>query len=68
MKEIIIDVDESGEVKIETKGFKGKSCIKESAFIENVLGKETFKQLTPAYFEFDGAAASATKKFLPLCG
>lgn len=67
MKEIIIDVDATGEVKVETKGFKGKSCLKESAFIENVLGKETFKQLTPAYFEFDGSA-NATKKFLPLCG
>ena len=27
MKEIIIDVSEAGEVRIETRGFSGKSCL-----------------------------------------
>jgi len=67
MKEIIIDISNDGEVKVETKGFKGKSCIKEAAFIENVLGKTISQQLTPAYFEYDNNVNN-TKKFLPICG
>jgi hypothetical protein len=62
MKEIIMTVDENGEVSIETKGFKGKSCLKESEFLKNALGKTLFSQLTPAYYETE------TKKFLNLCG
>ena len=65
-KEIILDVTDSGEIKIETQGFKGKSCIAESAFLEGVLGKEISTQLTPAYFEFTGE--SVVKKHLNLCG
>ena len=40
MKEIIIDVSNEGEIQIETRGFKGKSCIKESQFMKDLLGKE----------------------------
>ena len=48
MKEIIVDVANTGEIRIETRGFRGKTCITESQFIKDVLGKETAKQLTPA--------------------
>ena len=65
MKEIIIDVSTEGEVKIETRGFKGKSCITESKFIKDLLGKETSQSLTPAYWEEEKVAV---KKYLPLCG
>ena len=34
MKEIVIDVSNDGEIQIETRGFKGKSCIHESEFLE----------------------------------
>ena len=34
MKEIIIDISDEGEVKIETRGFTGKACVKESEFIK----------------------------------
>jgi hypothetical protein len=27
MKEIVIDISNDGEVRIETKGFKGKACL-----------------------------------------
>ncbi len=66
MKEIIVTITDSGEVAVETTGFKGKSCIKEAAFLENVLGRELHQQLTPAYFETD--PDEAKKKFLNLCG
>lgn len=65
-KEIIMLVDQNGEIKIETVGFKGASCIKEAAFLEDVLGKELHKDLTPAYFETD--PNQSRKKYLNICG
>ena len=65
MKEIVIHVDNEGEVWIETRGFAGKSCIKESQFIKDVLGKETAKRLTPTYWQ---KSKTTIKKYLPLCG
>lgn len=65
MKEITIDVSDEGEVKIETRGFTGKSCIEESKFLKNLLGAETYRQLTPAYY---GRENENLKKYLQLCG
>ena len=65
MKEIIVDISPEGEIKIETRGFKGKSCIAESQFLKDLLGKETEKALTPAYWE---EQETTIKKYLPLCG
>ena len=65
MKEIIIDIADDGEVQLETRGFKGKSCIAESQFIKDLLGKEVKNQLTPAYYQ-DGK--NPIRKYLPLCG
>lgn len=65
MKEIIIDISIEGEIKIETRGFEGKSCIAESQFIKDLLGHETEKQLTPAYYQENSVPV---KKYLPLCG
>ena len=65
MKEIVIDVSADGEVKIETRGFKGKSCVTETQFLKDVLGKEIEKSLVPAYFEKEEVTV---KKYLPLCG
>ena len=65
MKEIIVDVSNEGEIRIETKGFKGKSCLAESQFLKDLLGKETEKNLTPTYWEEE---ETVVKKYLPLCG
>jgi hypothetical protein len=65
MKEIIVDISDDGEVRIETKGFKGKACVKEAQFLKELLGKETFQQLTPAYYVNE---KQKTKKYLNLCG
>ena len=64
MKEIIIDIAEDGEIRLETKGFKGKVCIEESQFLKNILGKETYQRLTPAYY----GKKTRVKKYLQLCG
>ena len=65
MKEIILDISNEGEVKIETRGFKGKSCLEESQFLKDLLGKETQRELTPAYWE---EQKTTVKKYIPLCG
>ena len=64
MKQIMIDISDQGEVKIETRGFSGKGCIEESEFLKELLGKETYRQLTPAYY----GDRAKTKKYLTLCG
>ena len=65
MKEIILDISNEGEIKIETRGFKGKSCIAESQFLKDLLGNETERTLTPTYWEKEEVTI---KKYLPLCG
>jgi len=65
MKEIVLDISIEGEIKIETRGFKGKTCVKESQFLKDLLGKETEQQLTPAYWEEEKITV---KKYLTLCG
>jgi hypothetical protein len=66
-KKIIMDVSEDGEVKIETLGYSGKSCIAESKFLKQALGVEVATQLTPAYF-VTSTDKVVKKKMLPLCG
>jgi hypothetical protein len=65
MKEIVVDVSDDGEIRIETRGFSGKSCISESQFIKDVLGKEVAYRLTPTYWQ---KSKNIIKKYLPLCG
>ena len=65
MKEIIIDIDNDGEISIETRGFKGKACMLESQFVKDLLGQELLNQLTPAYYVTN---KTQTKKYLKLCG
>jgi hypothetical protein len=65
MKTIIIDITDEGEIKIETRGYRGKACLEESAFLKDLLGRTLASQLTPAYYEREG---QQVKKHLPLCG
>ena len=34
MKQIIVDIMPDGEIKIETRGFVGKACLEETAFLK----------------------------------
>jgi len=65
MKEIVIDISNDGEIRIETRGFKGKTCITEAQFLKDLLGKETARTLTPTYWQEE---KTAVRKHLPLCG
>ncbi len=67
MKQIVIDIADDGEVKIETRGFSGRACVAESHFLKDLLGKETARQLTPAYYQRQGQK-EVVKKHLNLCG
>ncbi len=63
--QIRITVSNDGDIEIETVGFTGKSCVEETRFLKKMLGQETFKQLTPAYYSRN---RQQKKKYLPLCG
>lgn len=65
MKQIVIEITEEGEVRLETRGFSGKSCVEESQFIKDLIGVEIQRQLIPAYYQ---TGKNVVKKHLPLCG
>ena len=65
MKQIIVEVSPDGEITIETRGFKGPACLKESKFLKDLLGKELSQQLTPAFYQEE---KKKVKKYLNLCG
>ena len=50
MKRIEIVVDAKGNSQVQTKGFRGRSCLKASRFIEEALGKQTSQQKTPEFY------------------
>ncbi len=50
MTEIIIDFPPDGEVKMEGKGFQGKSCDEAMAAFEKALGVVTDRKNKPEYF------------------
>lgn len=64
-KQIIVDILDTGEVKISTIGFKGKSCTLESEWIEKILGEVKARQLLPVYYKED---EQPIRKYMNLCG
>ena len=65
MKQIVIDVANDGEIKIETRGFTGKACIEETQFLKDLLGQETARELKPCYFQQEKQKIT---RHIPLCG
>jgi hypothetical protein len=49
MPEIIIDIDLNGEVHMEGKGYRGKSCDEAMGQFEKVLGRVTDRKDKPEY-------------------
>jgi len=45
------EVDEAGNVSIETKGFTGSDCIKETMELERALGRKTGDMKTAEYYK-----------------
>jgi hypothetical protein len=65
-KEIIMDVmNETAEVKIETKGYVGMQCVEEAQFLKEALGELTSQSLLPIAYEKE----KETKRvYKPICG
>ncbi len=51
MQEIIIEFDAAGEVKMEAKGFQGKSCDEAMGHFEKALGVVSDRKNKPEYFQ-----------------
>jgi hypothetical protein len=49
MKSIIIEINNDGEVVIETLGFKGEACAKATEAIEKALGVPSSRKKKPEY-------------------
>ena len=49
-EEIILEFLEDGQIKMEGKGFQGKSCDEAMAVFEQTLGVVTNRQNKPEYF------------------
>ncbi|MCA9095633.1 MAG: DUF2997 domain-containing protein [Planctomycetaceae bacterium] len=50
-QQIQIDVSPTGESKLQTSGFTGKTCQEASRFLEQALGQKTAETLTPEYYQ-----------------
>ncbi len=51
MQEIIIDFDVAGEVKLEGKGFQGKSCDEAMGHFEKALGVVINRENKKEYYQ-----------------
>jgi hypothetical protein len=61
VQEIIINFDESGEVRMEGKGFQGKSCDEAMGVFEQALGVVTNRKNKPEYFRAEGKSDARVK-------
>ena len=50
MEKIILNIDQAGNVTVETKGVKGKGCLNVSKFLEEALGNTTEIKRTGEYY------------------
>lgn len=53
-KEIQISIGPDGNVHIDVKGVKGKSCVDLIKFLEEALGETAERKFKPDYYERDG--------------
>ena len=64
-KRIIVEIDNNGEVRLETRGYSGPVCLEEAQFLKELLGEETSRQLCARFYEQQG---KKIKKYEPICG
>ena len=53
MKQIVIEIESGGKVKIDAIGFKGEACTKATAAVESALGKRTGGAKKPEWQQKD---------------
>jgi len=64
-RKIVVEVSDTGEIQIETKGFTGPACLEDSKFLKDLLGHEIAVQLCPSYYR---KGKQVIKRHIPLCG
>jgi hypothetical protein len=65
MKQIIVDIDQNGEIQIITKGYTGVVCLEETQFLKDLLGKEIARELAAVACVHEDEEA---KQHIPICG
>jgi hypothetical protein len=66
-KEIIIDImNETAEIKVETKGYTGMKCLEESELFKKALGDQIDQVLLPIAYEKENKVVKRIYK--PICG
>ena len=58
MKQIIIEI-EDGKITYETRGMKGKSCTKESSWLDDLFGADNLVDETKTQEYFQGEVEKA---------
>jgi hypothetical protein len=67
-KQMIIEVmNETAEVKIETKGYTGMKCVEESKFLKDALGEQMEQTLLPVAFQKE-TTKEKNRVYKPICG
>jgi hypothetical protein len=56
-KEIITRIKPTGEVEIETKGYRGRSCLEATKDLETALGKVGERELKPEFRQEENVAS-----------
>lgn len=65
---IIMDVmNETSEIKIETKGYTGMKCLEESEFLKAAVGQLMEQTLLPIAFSND-SQKEKNRVYKPICG
>lgn len=65
-KEIILDfLNDTAEIKIETKNFVGMKCVQESQFLKDALGEEIEVTLLPIAFQKEN---EVIREYKGICG
>lgn len=62
MKRIIVTIGKDAEVKVETQGFEGASCLAETEALEAALGGATDIEKTREFYHAHGAGQGETAK------
>lgn len=60
-KRIELLVAPDGEVKLQTLGFAGSSCLRADQFLRDALGVSSSEELTPEYHLSAGEISTATE-------
>lgn len=62
MKTITFTLEKDGTVKVETSGFQGASCVKETESFERALGLDPKREYKPEFYQTQTVTKTAVKR------